>query len=213
MANSATAPSPRFWDRHADRYAKRPVSTPEDLEHKLDMIRERLTPEMRVLELGCGTGTTALKLAPLVQSYAATDLSPKMIEICTRKLTESPTPGLSFSCESVEAYQGPEGGFDAVLGMALLHLLQDRRAAMRKVRLLLKPGGYFFSNTACLRDMKTGFKYLIPLMRLIGLAPPLRSFSAETLIADLKAEGFEIEAQWRGDGKTATQFVVARRPV
>ena len=39
---------------------------------------------MEVLEFGCGTGSTALTLAPNVRHIQATDVSPKMLEIARR---------------------------------------------------------------------------------------------------------------------------------
>ena len=50
----------RFWDRHAAGYARRPVADEASYQHKLSVTRRHLRPEMRLLEVGCGTGTTAI---------------------------------------------------------------------------------------------------------------------------------------------------------
>ncbi|MCI4666204.1 MAG: class I SAM-dependent methyltransferase [Neomegalonema sp.] len=212
-AQSATErPSSRFWDRIAPKYAKEPPSDPAALEHKLNMIRDRLRPSMEVLEVGSGTGTTALKLAPLTQRYAACDISPKMIEIAQEKQKKQPTPNLSFAVKSVEELEDTGAKFDAILGMSLLHLLKDRRRAIEKLYHLTKPGGYFFSNTACLKDMRTILKLFIPIGRVLGLAPMVKSFSATTLRAELQKAGFEIESEWSSGASTSSLFIVARRP-
>jgi ubiquinone/menaquinone biosynthesis C-methylase UbiE len=78
-------PAARFWDKVAERYARRPVDDEAAYQHKLQVTRDYLTPGMTVLEFGCGTGTTALAHAPFVKRILATDVSPKMIEIARRK--------------------------------------------------------------------------------------------------------------------------------
>ena len=55
------------------RYAKARISDPAGYEAGLERVRSHLGPEMRVLEMGCGTGMTARKLArtmPLHPSVA-----------------------------------------------------------------------------------------------------------------------------------------------
>lgn len=73
--------SPRFWNLIAGRYARTPVADEAAYEHKLAATRRLLSPEMDVLEFGCGTGTTALHHAPLVRLYTGIDFSPKMMRL------------------------------------------------------------------------------------------------------------------------------------
>ena len=53
------AKSEQFWDKTAERYAKSPVSDEATYQRKLAETQSYFTPGMRVLEFGCGTGTTA----------------------------------------------------------------------------------------------------------------------------------------------------------
>jgi cyclopropane fatty-acyl-phospholipid synthase-like methyltransferase len=48
----------KFWDRMAERYAKRPVANEDAYRKKLEVTRSYLEPDMQVLEFGCGTGST-----------------------------------------------------------------------------------------------------------------------------------------------------------
>ena len=64
-----------FWDRIAPKYAKSPVRDQQAYEATLARTRSYLGAEDKVLELGCGTGSTALILADAVAEYTATDLS------------------------------------------------------------------------------------------------------------------------------------------
>ena len=53
-----------FWDRIAPKYAADPIADPAAHEATLERTRRLLGPGHRVVEIGCGTGSTALALAP-----------------------------------------------------------------------------------------------------------------------------------------------------
>ncbi len=57
----------KFWDKMADKYAKKPVPNEEVYQIKKDLTREYFTPDSKVFEFGCGTGTTAISHAPFVK--------------------------------------------------------------------------------------------------------------------------------------------------
>ncbi len=59
----STASDARFWDRISRKYAQDAIADQAGYERTLARTRERLPPDSRVLELGCGTGSTALRLA------------------------------------------------------------------------------------------------------------------------------------------------------
>ena len=61
----------KFWDRMADRYSAKPVKDTESYETTLACTRRHLSRSHEVLEVGCGTGTTALLLAPGVKRILA----------------------------------------------------------------------------------------------------------------------------------------------
>ena len=60
VRNAADA---RFWDRIARKYAADPIKDMDGYARTVDRTRHHLRSTDTVLELGCGTGTTALKLA------------------------------------------------------------------------------------------------------------------------------------------------------
>ena len=78
-------PDARFWDRIARRYARTPVPDEAIYQKKLSLTRKWMTPQMHVLEFGCGTGSTALKHAPFVNRILALDISAKMLDIARGK--------------------------------------------------------------------------------------------------------------------------------
>ena len=204
----------RFWDKTARRYAAGAISDLPGYERTLDRTRALLIGAGTVLEIGGGTGTTALRLAPGVGRLISTDASGGMIAIAREK-------AMAQGCTNVEFIQAPaanppdvDGAYDAVLAFSLLHLLADLPAALARVHRLLRPGGLFISKTPCLSEMNRLIRLAVPIARVFGQAPHVALFTAAELEADMVAAGFSIVEQARhGSGRRDPRiFLVARRP-
>ena len=203
--------SSRFWDRLAKRYARKPVPDEAVYQEKLRVTREHLRPDSRVLEFGCGTGSTAIAHAPHVREIDAIDSSKKMIEIARGKAEAASVENVAFRQGAIESFEAPDGTFDAVLGLSILHLLADKEAALAKVYRLLKPGGVFVSSTTCLGDTASLFKVIGPVGHFLRLLPLIRVFTGAALRDSLTVAGFEIAHDWQpGPGKAL--FIVAKKP-
>ena len=203
------APSSRFWDRVALRYSRKPIEDWDSYQTKLAITREYLDPAMRLLELGCGTGGTALIHAHYVKQILATDLSEKMISIALRKLYETEIDNVEFGVSSVEELTLDPRSFEMVLGLSLLHLVQDRRAAMAKIARLLTPGGLFVTSTPCLDGTIGLMRYVLPVGAALGLMPRVSLFTKDVLRREMAEAGFRIEREFEPpDGRTL--FIVAR---
>ncbi len=205
----------RFWDRIARKYARSKIGDPQGYERSLERSRSLLGPGDRVLELGCGTGTTALRLAGSVQSYLATDLSPGMIAIAEERLKAAPVSKLSFRTATAESLAVESARYDAVLGFNYLHLVRDLADTLRHIHGMLVPGGLFISKTPCLGDMNPLIRLaLLPAMRVIGMAPHVLTLRAADLHEQIRAADFEIVAAegHASKGKDTRPYIVARRP-
>lgn len=207
----------RFWDGIARKYAADPIKDMDGYARTVDRARHYLRATDTVLELGCGTGTTALKLAAHVSRMVATDLSGEMIAIAREKAAAQACGNAEFAVATPEraadGVLGPDGSFDAVLAFNLWHLVADRTSALAHVRRVLKPGGLFVSKTRCLAEMNPLIRLALPVMQLIGKAPYVAIFSATALEREIEAAGFAIVERARhGSGrKDARIFIVARK--
>lgn len=214
-ASPAAQAAARFWDRMARRYAAAKIADPAGYEATLRRVAGLLAPSHEVLELGCGTGTTALRLAAGVRRWQGTDVSAAMVAIARDKLAASPQPGLGFEQVDVLGALVTPATWDAVVAFNLLHLVDDLDATLRAARQALRPGGLFISKTPCLGEMNPLLtRGLVPLLRAVGLAPPLRRFDGEALRGAIEVAGFRVESVERhGTGrKDVRVFIVARRP-
>ncbi len=203
-----------FWDRIARKYASDPIKDLAGYRRTVESARQRLGPQDVVLEVGCGTGTTALALAPSVARIVATDISDEMIAVAREKAEAQGVGNASFSAVPLEKLPREERGFDAVLAFNILHLVGDRPAALRRLSSALKPGGLFISKTPCLTEMNPLLRIGVPVARLFGLAPPVAFFSAERLEQEMEEAGFAIVERARhGSGRKDPRiYLVARSP-
>ncbi|MEM9350499.1 MAG: class I SAM-dependent methyltransferase [Pseudomonadota bacterium] len=202
----------QFWDRSARKYARDPIANMESYAFTLARMQALLKPTDRVLELGAGTSSTARELAPFVQDYLATDISPEMIRIGDEKQGRERLPTLRLQV----AHGVAEGDFDAVLALNLLHLLPDLAATLTAIASRLAPGKLFISKTACLGAGpwygRAAMQVLLPAMRAIGKAPrTVLTLTPEMLDAAITHAGFAIEETEQEPGATPRRFVVARR--
>ncbi|WP_282609091.1 class I SAM-dependent methyltransferase [Pelagibius sp. Alg239-R121] len=209
-----------FWDKTAERYAKSPVKDMAAYEQTLDRTRAWLLPGDRMLEVGCGTGTTALLLAEKVQEITASDISASMIEIARGKAVDQGVSNVNFRQGTLEGspLDGGslgEGPYDVVTAYNFLHLLEDPAAAVARVRGLLKPEGLFISKTVCLAGFsfwkRLLVKLLIPVMQLVGKAPYVRFMSVNDVERCMTEAGFEILETGDYPASPPCRFVVARK--
>lgn len=203
----------RFWDRAARKYAAGSISDMAGYDRTLERTRDYLKDTDVAFEFGCGTGTTALRLAPSVAQIAATDISSEMIAIAREKVAVEGVSNVSFDVATPDDLPWPDETYNAALGFNVLHLLDEREAALKSVHRILKPGGLFISRTPCLNEMSSIVRFGVPVMQLFGKAPYVAFFSAEELEREVAAAGFEIIERGRhGSGrKDPRLFLVARK--
>ncbi len=212
---TAAAAKARFWDRLAPKYAATPYADLAGYEATLQRVQGLLSPQHDVLEIGCGTGSTALRVAPFARSLLATDVSSEMIAIAHQRLAAQPTPALRFAVADAEAMAFGHEAFDAVLALNVLHLLSDLEEALMPLVQALRPGGLLISKTPCIAEMNPLIPYLaVPLMRAIGKAPPVLCFTEQQLQSAMVHQGLQIVGAERHGtrGKDIRAFIVARKP-
>jgi ubiquinone/menaquinone biosynthesis C-methylase UbiE len=203
----------RFWDRIARKYATDPIADMDGYERTLARTRRYLKHDDVAYEFGCGTGTTALKLAPSVGRIVASDISGEMVAIAREKAATDNCTNAAFEVATPDAAPWPDASFDVALGFNVLHLVAARREALRGVHRLLKPGGLFITKTPCLGEMNPLIRLALPLMQLVGKAPYASFQTGDELEREIAATGFEIveRARHGSKGKDTRPFIVARK--
>jgi len=118
-------------------------------------LRDGLPPGARVLELGAGAGSFAELLAEeaaregwldRIPDYRFTDVPPTFMPKAQAEVTAR-APGLPLSYQTVDLNRPFEeqgltpGCLDAIVGVNVVHVAHDLLDTLRRLRVLLAPGG------------------------------------------------------------------------
>lgn len=114
-----------------------------------------------------------------------------------------------------DAADAPDGPFDAVLALNLLHLLEDLDGALAEIAKRTKPDGLFVSKTFCMPERRNMIWWFIqlalPVAQAIGKAPYFAKLSTSDLDAAITKAGFTIVQTEMAPGKDPRRTVIARR--
>jgi SAM-dependent methyltransferase len=107
-------------------------------------ISRYLAPHQRVLDIGCGEGTSTLKFSEFCGTIIGADYSPTLIEQANRK-----NSGIEFRIQDVMELDRSfsESEFDAVISIRCLINLPEKELQYKAIDNLLhvlKPGGLLF---------------------------------------------------------------------
>ncbi|MCJ2139953.1 class I SAM-dependent methyltransferase [Methylobacterium sp. E-066] len=104
----------------------------------LTLIRETFAPlpGKRVLDIGCGAGTLAQRLAE--DGAAVTGVDPGAAALEKARFA---VPGARFEAASAEALPFPDGSFDGAVMLNALHHVPDPAAALAEAARILVPDG------------------------------------------------------------------------
>ena len=203
-----------FWDKVARKYAKSPIADMDAYTYTLERTRSYLSLNDTILEVGCGTGSTALLLAGDVRHITASDLSANMIKVGLDNADKQGISNVNFVNAELFDSAIDDGPYDAVLALNLLHLMQDTSAAIRRINGLLKPGGTFISKTVCLPSAGMPLKFrlmkmILPLMQWLGKAPYVKFMEIAELEHIISSQGFKIIET--GNYPPPSRYIVARK--
>ena len=99
--------SAQFRNKVAEGYSKQPIADEAAYQKKLQVTRAYFKPSMKVLEFGCGTGSTAIAHAPYVQHIRAIDFSSNMIEIARAKANAQNVQNVTYEQASIDEMNVP----------------------------------------------------------------------------------------------------------
>jgi len=205
-----------FWDKVAENYAKSPISDMDAYQTTLERTRSYLSPEDNILEVGCGTGSTALLLAKDVRQITASDVSGNMIKVGSDSAERDDVSNVRFVQAELFDNAIDNGPYDAVLAFNLLHLVEDTAAAVARINGLLKPGGLFISKTVCQPGAGAPLKFrlmmmVLPIMQMLGKAPYVKITEIGAFEEFISSGGFKIIETGNYPASPPSRYIVARK--
>lgn len=99
----------------------------------------RPTTNMRVVDLGCGTGRLTRLLHDRLHARETTgiDRSSRMLD----ESRQNASSGLTFDVGTIEAFPGDRGAFDLIFSNAAFHWVEDHRALLARLAGALTSSG------------------------------------------------------------------------
>ncbi len=207
----------KFWDNAAEKYQRSKITDVEAYEASLERVKYHLSSMDKVLEVGCGTGSTALLLAGEVSHIVASDLSKNMTGIGAKKALDQGITNVDFVTGALfDRKLASAGPYDVVLAFNLLHLLEDMPASIKRISELLKPGGLFISKTICMSGAGVPFyfgiiKSLLPLMQMLGKAPFVTFMETRELDDAMLSAGLTIIETGNYPASPPRYFIVGKK--
>jgi ubiquinone/menaquinone biosynthesis C-methylase UbiE len=139
----------RDFDRDAASWDENParIKMADDIVHA---ISEQivLTPEMDIMDFGCGTGLLALRLQPLVHSVTGFDSSKGMLDIFNAKIANLKLKNVSAVLVDLDHGDLLTGSYDLVLSNMTLHHLREIKPLLAQFYKVMAPGGHL-----CISDL------------------------------------------------------------
>jgi SAM-dependent methyltransferase len=132
-----------FWERHGER----------------TVARLALRPGADVLDVGCGTGASALPAARRVGpagKVVGIDLAERLLEIARRKAANRNLDNVEFRFGDMEHLGYPDQHFDAVICVFAIFFVPDMAKQLRELWRMVRPGGQLAITTWGPRVMEPG---------------------------------------------------------
>ncbi|MBI9051366.1 MAG: methyltransferase domain-containing protein [Anaerolineaceae bacterium] len=182
-----------FWNKLADNYDVNVNKTYADAYQKtIDLSKEYVKRDDRLLAYACGTGIVSNTLAAHVQSIKGIDISEKMIANAQQKAERENISNVSYAVAALEDESIQAGGYDVITAFNVLYFLSDLDAKLELIYKMLPENGYFLSVTDCV-GIRKGLKHFVMgiLMRL-NLMPYIRYMTTDELTTHIEKAGFKI---------------------
>lgn len=171
------------YDRLWSRYIRRT--------HDVLLSRVHLADDQHVLDVGCGTGVLAQRLAELHPKMVivGVDASSRMLARARARL--SGTSNVTFVRARAEQLPFPDASFDLILSASALHHFTDPSRAFREMRRLLVDNG-----AIAVLDWCREYKRMRMVDRVLRIIDPshVRAYTRDEILELASAEDISIQS-------------------
>jgi len=200
----------RFWNSFAikydsfiERYAKATYA------QTIKLLKEELSDQVNVLEIGTGTGLIAFAIADQVNKLLAIDFAPEMIQIAREKLLLTPYKHIIFEVGGANQIDVPDQSFDVVIASNVFHLLPNASEVLLEIRRVLKSNGKVILPTYCHGENLKSI--MISLFMGLSGFKAVNRWSTSQFRHFVESNGFVIEQEVIIDDRIPLSFLTATK--
>jgi ubiquinone/menaquinone biosynthesis C-methylase UbiE len=157
----------------------------------LDKISNDVDVGDTVLEVACGTGIVALKVAEQASKVSGIDISAPMIDEAEKKMREQGFDNVDFFAEDAYSLHFGNDAFDTVICNNALHNMKYPQKALSEIKRVLKPGGRFIGVIVGFGEAPT-FKMLHTIFKPFIKLPIFHKLNLDETADMIRDSGFSI---------------------
>ncbi|NNE64856.1 MAG: class I SAM-dependent methyltransferase [Gammaproteobacteria bacterium] len=148
-----------------------------------------------------------------VRQVTGIDISGKLLAIAEQRMAERNLHNIEFIQSSVFDERLRPGSFDLVMAFFVLHFFEDIDVVFERIHELLKPGGIFISETACLGNKNKLAGSLLRFAGHLGVIPEINLLTTQQLEQSLISAGFSIIEKTRFSKRSDAEFTLIAKKI
>jgi ubiquinone/menaquinone biosynthesis C-methylase UbiE len=180
----------QYWDKKALTYDNHLTESQAAYTKIVKFLKEDLTNNMFILDIGTGTGEIPLQIYKNVNKIDAIDFSNEMINIAKSKAANLNNTKINFYVGDINELPYEKKMLDAVIMSNLLHIIDEPCKLLSNVKNILKNNGIIIAPTY-LHNQNIFTQIISLLLRKKG-HPIKTKFNSKTIISLFKDNDFKI---------------------
>jgi phosphatidylethanolamine/phosphatidyl-N-methylethanolamine N-methyltransferase len=136
-----------YWNKDALCYDKRAEKSHKGYQTIIRLIKNELSSQMSILDIGTGTGEIPISIYENVKSIDAIDFSSEMIRLAQNKIDAKGIKNIKFIVQDGNHIDKADSSYDAILISNLLHIVPEPKDILLEAKRLIKKDGKIIIST------------------------------------------------------------------
>ena len=203
----------KFWDKLAPKYEPFIEKNWKIYPSLLDKISQDVNVGNTILEVACGPGLVALKVAERAFKIYAVDISEPMIEKAKEKMEEKEIRNIEFSVEDAYSLPFDNKTFNTAICNSALHNMINPQKALLEIKRVLKPDGRLIATIVGIGESRK-FKLAMTIYKFFTAFPVFYKLNLDEFANMINASGFTIvnkETIKHPEDKMPMLYIVAEK--